>query len=662
MKTRSSYITITTLLLITICAISCKDSDISFQQNEDAGVLRFSTINFDYPSEDPQTRLSELNASGINGNDVDTFKHIGVYVFYRSDYDKRDYSQPYVKNVEYKYESNTIVPVHDSGENVYIYDEMVVVAFYPYNAKYNSEPLTNFDLYPVTKSEYKEQMYMPYRAITNINPSSAYNTVLNLYPQHTVKFEIVIVGSKTDYADLGNKDSIKIVPMIDPTDAPDGEDRRKQYVDNIVDYDNSDDTGRYTRKYSAYVWKNTKDFEDKVHSNNNIKKGDIIFESEKLILTAIEDITLAGGYGYRYGYNMETGEYFVLSSSSIVNCASRIHSGGFQVCDINLTDFNWVPKTFGAWFYDGGGHKIYGLNITKDFTAQPDNVNYVGLFTKMTEWSTLVNMCLESPIIDVTTADNATKPTYVGAFVGYGMQSDSLTTLHRRLSIRGCKVNNPTITVKGSNIYAGGFAGRFGHTANRDYLRDSYVLGGSITANILPNDSIAPDTINASCFIGGMVGANMGNITNCYSSALVESTRRDSTWTFTIRLDTIVIENDWGQLEEYYYYRKDTIVDWFDTNIAYGFGSNRLNHCRTKAPGEASGCFALDDIVGDVNNNDLKEKESAIGTQFKQGNGNTLWGVYSGIWPVNYTKLGSSYWRTNSYNPEMGIYPTLAWD
>ena len=188
MKTRSSYITITTLLLITICAISCKDSDISFQQNEDAGVLRFSTINFDYPSEDPQTRLSELNASGINGNDVDTFKHIGVYVFYRSDYDKRDYSQPYVKNVEYKYESNTIVPVHDSGENVYIYDEMVVVAFYPYNAKYNSEPLTNFDLYPVTKSEYKEQMYMPYRAITNINPSSAYNTVLNLYPQHTVKF------------------------------------------------------------------------------------------------------------------------------------------------------------------------------------------------------------------------------------------------------------------------------------------------------------------------------------------------------------------------------------------------------------------------------------------------------------------------------------------
>ena len=228
-----------------------------------------------YPSEDPQTRLSELNASGINGNDVDTFKHIGVYVFYRSDYDKRDYSQPYVKNVEYKYESNTIVPVHDSGENVYIYDEMVVVAFYPYNAKYNSEPLTNFDLYPVTKSEYKEQMYMPYRAITNINPSSAYNTVLNLYPQHTVKFEIVIVGSKTDYADLGNKDSIKIVPMIDPTDAPDGEDRRKQYVDNIVDYDNSDDTGRYTRKYSAYVWKNTKDFEDKVHSNNNIKKGEI---------------------------------------------------------------------------------------------------------------------------------------------------------------------------------------------------------------------------------------------------------------------------------------------------------------------------------------------------------------------------------------------------
>ena len=660
MKKIYLYITLLSVIFLNLSLVGCKDDELLSRPHGEGVPLTFGEVSFDYESNQPNTRLAELNPDSINGNSVDQFKHIGVYVFYKSDYNKGDYSKPYVKNLEYKYENNTIVPVQDSGEKIYIYDEMVVVALYPYNDYYNTNPLTDFNLYPRTKSDYSEQKYIPYRATSQIYPSTAYKTHLYFSPMHTIKIEIVVVGSFTAYADLGDEKNIKIAPNVDPVDAEEG-DKREKWVDNIVNYDN-DGSGRFTRKYSAYIWKNWVDFEGTTHSDNKLQKGDIIFQSDKLTLSAIEDVDFVSGVGYRYGYNIETGEYFVLSSSSIVNCAKRIHGGGFQVCDIDLSKVSWTPKDFTSSFYDGGGHKIYGLTIDQDFSSQPDKIHYTGLFTRTINWTTMVNMCLESPVINVKTSPDATEPTYVGGFLGYAMQSDSLTTLHRRLSIRGCKVNNPIINVTGANIYVGGFAGRYGHTTNRDYLRDSYVLGGSITTNPLPLDSISPDTINASCFVGGMIGANMGNLQNCFTTTSVTSARRDSTWTITVQRDTIEIENEWGGIDEEYIITRDTIVNWFEADLAYGFGTNRQNHCREKAPGVASGCYSRQEVTAEYDTVDSEKNESVIGTTMSESDGSTEWATYSGVWPVIYSKLGGSYWRTNSYQPQNSSFPILAWE
>lgn len=561
--------------LLTLCFCGCADEAVVDTKPQKEGTL----LNM-YVSTTPTTRLAELGSPDDMSEEVnDKFKDVGLYIYYEDDYKAGDLSKPYIRNLHCTVQGNQLV----ANEEIYIYDRMTIVAFYPYNDDMSKEEnyfTTKQDekAYPITESDYSQQYYIPYRAQANVNPTNAYNIRLNFGPQQTCKVEVVLVADKqsdfpqsTDITD----GSIKLLPSVDRYPNADSStkwesekgDLRENWLDGIQDFPETDAPvgGKYVRRYTAYVWKSGENdpHHDNAHRHhdNILKAGEQLFVSDKLILTVPHTVNLNEQTVYRYGYNLNTGEIFIPTSDRLVYDATSLQKVSFddyrayQVCDIDLTNQTWKPKTAFKGTYDGGGHKI--MNLTIDATvaeagAEPVKQSF-GLFKSISVESKLMNIDLVNPKITVDFSSNKTDTCYVGALCGLvnpelsdkekedmiraGLPQELSEVVKKALIeemmadfanttcyIRGCKVTNPIINVIGENVRVGGLCGGAGNQKQKAEIKDSYVWQDSKTndlgyTGITVNDKEEDQKKYTAAYAAGFCGiVSNGSIKNCYTT------------------------------------------------------------------------------------------------------------------------------------------------
>lgn len=590
---------------------SCSEKDEhSVNLNGESSELR---ISVSFPA---QLRLAELPNSGEMSVDHLGLKNVGLYVYYSEDYHNNDLTKPYIRNMECEVVDGELRAVLLPGQEakdaqIYIYNEMTVVAFYPYNPDAVAfTTRADEEKYVITKNDYSQQYYIPYRAQTDTDPTIAYYTVLNFYPKHTYKLEVVVVSD--DAGALSNPSAMKILPATDPVGNPniitDGA-REKWYDQVNVMPDGGG--GSNVWQFVTYLWTTDDD-------KNNIKKGDILLEGESLTLIASQDLTVDEQYVYRYGYNMTTGEIFIPTSSRIIHDIPTLQgvdmSGGtsYQACDIEVG--SWTPIAILGGRYDGGGHKIIDMNVN---SSQPN----AGLFSQVRGNTTVCNVVLENPVVTVN-SNNASVGALAGT-VGNPISDDEIQSIIGNLppglsptvkqalidqltasarntttDIVACKVVNPTITVNGTGGNVGSLCGEAGSkTANGTYLSriwDSYVTGGSITA---------PNATNT----GGFCGLNQGTILRSYTT----------------------------------------------TNSLNPAGEGFATMGTDFTPAEG----------GTINNCFSELTDSNAGVQ-QFSNAWPSWGTYTDKWPVKITgwlgNSGNTFWYNNGSSPDR--YPEFQWD
>lgn len=699
------------------CFASCTDETlVDDGTHSDKGTLLNLTATLE--TDQVQTRLAELGGSAeelaniINGktpdgnsDNPDGLKHIGLYIYYADDYVKDNLSNPYIRNLRCNINDGKITPCDKDGkaltgdkDKIYIYDRMIIVAFYPYNEDMSLEK--NFfknekdeEAYPISRSIYENQTYIPYRAETDVNPTNAYYRKLGFSVKHTAKIEIVLVSN--DLKNLPTADfksgDIKILPKLDPyqgtQNGGDGytSDTREHWLDGIKTYPeiNAPTGGLFTRQYVAYLW--TSKVGDKHHDNtnnkygetgvegdhnhwdNNIAPNDIIFQSGSITLFSSQQVNLAEQRVYRYGYNMDTGEVFIPTSSQLVNDATSLQdvncdkTSAYQVCDIDLTGRTWAPKSIADGTYDGGGHKIKGLSITSTATGEMQT----GLFGNINGNSYIRNVNLIEPKITVSMADSC----FVGALCGYinprltekqkeelgnnlpeglsevvkaELLKDLIAEMTNSTSqIISCRVENPTITVTGKNARVGTICGAAGDMDEQGKyfakIWDSYSLGGEITVN----EKKASDNVKA--LVGGLCGANSGRIIHSYSTTIA----------------TAMYE-----------------VSGIDKNIAAGLSKKgyyadefaKLNTKKGKPRFQIEDCYVLL-----KNDNDDADGVNAFSTSTWPLQ--ATWVTYTGKWPVysndwkdpeeEETDSAAGHPSIRSYWKNIGsapTYPTLLWE
>lgn len=638
MKTTFAILKQSTLALI-LCLLGSCSKDRQDGVGGTEAPLRMS-VTFD-----AGTRLAELPNPGEmavdkNGNGL---YDVGVYIYYKSDYDNGDLSQPYVRNQRFTVQNGMLVAsgATATDQHIYIYDQMTVVAFYPYNPDM-SLPENNFtqksdeENYPVTRSDYSEQFYIPYRAESNVDPTSAFYAVLNFYPKHTYKLEVVVVAGQSD--EFPTSADVQLLPNNDPittvNTALDG--KREAWYDLFTEKVN-DGSGSDIQVYTAYLWTRS-------DHRNEILQGDVLLKSDKLTLIASQDLFPNEQRVYRYGYNISTGEIFIPTSSAYVYDASTLAAvdatGGafYQVCDIDISKKmgNWTPISLLGGRYDGGGHKISNMTVNS-------GSDMVGLFDKIQGNGTVANVNLVDPVITVT-ADN----TYVGAIAGrvntpmteaekqqlIGNLPEGLSEVVKEALIQeilanagnsqsnivACKVRNPVITVNGLNPHVGTIAGQAGEKTeagdSKSRVWDTASIGGSVTVN-----SGNPAN-NENAYIGGFIGLNQGYVLRSFTS----------TASITAQANALDANN------------LPILVDKY-TGFAY-----QGTDFTPAEGGVIEDCFSE---LTDGNNG-----VSLLSAKWPS------WGTYTGIWPIEivgwFGNPGNSFWYSNGSAPS--TYPTLQWE
>lgn len=623
------------MVIILAIATSCTQEEEN-TKNQEGMPLRLSVALA------PHTRLAELPSPDAMTQDPGNkgLKEIGLYIYYTEDYNNGDLSKPYIRNQRFTVQDGELVAAEGTGTDqlVYIYDRMTIVAFYPYNETMSLEEnyfatKADEDKYPITRYDYENQYYIPYRAETTTDPTIAYYTVLTFYPKFTYKLEVVVVAEDNSIF----PGEIELLSGIDPTTTQDTllDGKRATWYD-IRESKGQDGSGSYVQQYAAYIWTRN-------GNKNELKKGDILLKSNELTLIASQDLYPSEDLVYRYGYNMSTGEIFIPTSSDVVydktSLAAVNATGGsyYQVCDIDLSG-GWNPISLIGGRYDGGGHQLTNMNVTAT-SAEGD----AGLFGKVQGNAVLTNVNLINPIITVS-RDSAS----VGALVGQvntpmteaekeklignlppGLSEIVKEALIQELlanagnsqsNVAGNKVTNPTIVVTGKDVKVEGLAGEAGEKTDagdsKSSIWDSAVEGGSITVN----ENLPANNNNA--YIGGFVGLNQGYIGRTYTSvgtitAQAESTDEDGN---PITVDKYV-----------------------------GFGTMGDDFTPEEGGLIESSYAALPD-----NNSGV--------TQLL--NGWPSWSTYTGIWPVETTSWTNG--PSNSFWYNMGAahdtYPTLQWE
>lgn len=616
----------------------------------------------------PSTRLAELGGSGNINDDRHGKKNIGLYIYYADDYSEGTLSKPYVRNLECKIDNGKIVPVVDS--DIYIYDRMTIVAFYPYNGAADDYTFTkkiDEKRYSITESDYSQQHFIPYRAEANVNPTNAFYVNLTLHPVQTTKIQVVLVASNPDdFPDATTQTNgvVKLVPGIDPQNTVEGAtgDRRENWIDIVEQpYGSAPEpasSGLHVRRYSTYIWRN--DGADDPHhggppnhNDNTIKKGDILLQSEKLTLFFPQDVNIQESYVYRYGYNIDTGEIFIPTSENLIHDAASLAAaggGGYQVCDIDLEGYgNWTPINL-VGTYDGGGHAVKNMTITQVPTTSAN----VGLFGSASGSSLIKNLELVDPKISVDfSGADETETLQVGALVGQlnrALTEEEIAEILRNQSIsvpdglpqsvidaliaemmqdftggttsriEGTKVTNPEITVTGNNVVVGGLVGSVGDGAEYiGEIKDSYVLGGNIAVNATDEETKQKyDNGQAGAFAGLL---NSGGITNSYTTATAEAYVKEVTGT-----------------------PPNEVTD--SKEVAKGF-SNLLTDPAVGVVQELTANFTVD-LKG--------QTESGI-TKFDPEWPD--WTLHTEDWPVAASTLGN-YWGDLGEVPS--TYPVLKWE
>lgn len=723
MRNIFNHILLAGAVILLSCFTSCTDETLAGDSaHSDKGTLLNLTATLE--TNKVQTRLAELGgdeatlADIINGKkedgtviETDGLKHIGLYIYYADDYAEDNLSNPYIRNLRCNIQSGNITPCDKDGnaltdekDKIYIYDRMTIVAFYPYNEDMNLEK--NFfkkkideEAYPISRSIYENQTYIPYRAETDVNPTNAYFRELGFSVKHTAKIEIVLVSKDLKNLPTTNdftSDDIKILPKLDPyKSTQDGgtgytSDTREHWLDGINTYpkDNLNPTGGlYARQYVAYLWTSTQG--DKHHDNtdgkygeigaqgdhnhwdNNIAPNDIVFQSGSITLFSSQQVNLAEQRVYRYGYNMDTGEVFIPTSSQLVNDAKSLQdvkcdkTSAYQVCDIDLTEYlkgqTWDPKSIADGTYDGGGHKITGLSISSTVAGAVQT----GLFSNINGNSYIRNVNLINPSITVSGADSC----FVGALCGYinprltKEQKDKLRdNLPKGLSavvkeellkgliqemtnstsqIISSRVQNPTITVTGSNARVGALCGAAGDKDEQGKyfakIWDSYSLGGKITVN-----GETANGNNVKALVGGLCGANNGRIIHSYSTTTATAMYQASVETKNLAAGLS---------------RKGYYADEFA----------KLKTKKNKPRFKVEDCYVLL-----KNDNDDTDGVNAFSTTWPV---QADWVTYTGKWPVYSNDWKDpdeeddaatghpsirSYWKNIGSSPS--AYPTLLWE
>ena len=605
------HIPVSTLLFVlAFLSFSCSDEVDSAGKLEEAGLLRLSA------SFGPMTRLAELPNTGAISTDAKGLKNIGLYIYYKEDYDKGDLSKPYIRNTECEVVNGELRAVllpgqADKDAQIFIYNEMTIVAFYPYN---DSAPTFNTkadeEKYVITRNDYSQQEYIPYRAQTNTDPTVAYYTVLTFYPKHTYKLEVVVVSD--DANAISDPSAVKLLPANDPVGNPDItiDGAREDWNDQPNKMLNTGG-GSNVWQFVAYLW-TTED------NKNDIKKGDILLQSDDLTLIASHDLTVDEQYVYRYGYNMSTGEIFIPTSSVLIHdkaSLAGINNGNgtyYQVCDINVG--SWDPLSLFGGRYDGGGHKILDMNVNTSAAE-------AGLFGQVRGNATICNINLVNPTITVN-SDSASVGGIVGklgdaiseadkqALIGnlppglspivkQALIEELLAGLNNTQSnMVACKVENPTIVVNGVGANVGSVCGEAGSKGEdgdfKSRIWDTYAIGGSITANAPLN-------------ISGFCGLNQGYITRSLTTT--------------------------------------------ETMNPIGAGFAVMGDDFTPAEG------------GSIENSFSVLADGNTGVQ-QLSNAWPAWGTYTDKWPVKTTGWLSqplnSFWYSNGISPS--TYPTLQWE
>lgn len=523
------------VLLAVLLSMSCsKDQDMGVYPAEGA-VLNMVTSFKD------MTRLAELGTPSDMADDKGkAWKDVGLYVYYSKDYNgSAGVTQPYIRNMRCTVENDVLVPVGAMGadKNIYIYDEMTVVAYYPYNPDAPDFAVkTDEDKYYITEDDYSNQYYIPYRAYATTNPTMSYYTKLEFIPRHTFKMEVVLVAESVDgFPDTADA---KILPTTDPVDNTDllTDDKREAWYDMVVTTP-GDAGGCPIQVYTAYIW--TK----KPGKENLVNKGDVIFSSGNLTLISSQNMNIQEDYVYRYGYNLNTGEIFIPTSSNLIHDVGSLSgmngksgSNAYQVCDIDISKVtsSWSPMNMLSTRYDGGGHKIMNMNVSGDYES-------AGLFGTVRGNSVICNVNLTDPVINVA---SSSEECFVGGICGelnaelteadkqdlIGNLPDGLSEVVKQAlideilqgltnttsDIVASRVENPVITVTGTNPHVGSIAGRAGFiTDTGDFLSRiwaTYSLDGSISVNA------GDPASNAGGYVGGFAGLNNGEIDYSYTT------------------------------------------------------------------------------------------------------------------------------------------------
>ncbi len=600
------------------------------------------------------SRVTELpNSDSINYGAPNDLENLGLYIYYKSDYDEDDLSQPYIRNMECRVEDGKVVPILADGESasnkdIYIYDNMTIVVFYPYNpdAPDFSKQIDE-EQYPITRNDYSQQTYIPYRGDAEANPTNAYYIELVLYPKHTFKIEIILVSD--DRADFNeNNPDIKVLPNMDPVDNTDPTGGKRERWYDLVTTQPNTGGGSNVIRYTAYLWR----VDDR---NNMIYRNDVLFENGDFTLLASEDVNIREQRVYRYGYNLSNGEIFIPTSSYLINDAKSlqnfrgIDNTAYQVCDIDLSVLGgFTPLSLLDSRYDGGGHKITNLTINSSDTQ-------VGLFSKVIGNSVLKDINLIDPVINV----NSTDTCYVGALCGQlnyrltdadlqliynsitfpeelsevvkeALLQDLLSSyLNSQAQMMGCRVENPTITVSSKTPRVGTVCGANGDLDGSNSFKgliwDTYNLGGTLSVNA------GNESANQDGRIGGFCGLNEFFIGRSYT---------------TITADDITAQIPQQGSDE----NGNPITVYVDSY--QGFANQGTLFTAGEGAGISSAYAAAPDTNSGVSQ--LSDSWPPSGE----------WIKYTGIWPIN--TLGWTDYSSNSYWYSVGSpgtsYPILQWE
>ena len=189
-----------------------------------------------------------------------------------------------------------------------------------------------------------------------------------------------------------------------------------------------------------------------------------------------------------YIYDSNTNTYTVYNADGLMNIAELVNGGKTDInitldTNIDLTGKDWTP--IGTSFrnsytgtFDGGGHTIKGLTVTK-------NDQFVGLFGSLGEAGTVKNVVMEG--IQIT--NNQINGGSIGGVVGFSWGG----------TIENCSVSG---SVSGT-VYVGGVVGA---------QWDGSITGCSSSA-----------TVKGMVDVGGVVGQTNGNttLTACYATGNV---------------------------------------------------------------------------------------------------------------------------------------------